>query len=55
MREQTSDDSVLNFHERNVCCQISGVNLYGTTGSIWTSKVPMDSLGPGKLFGYDKN
>ena len=33
---------------KKICCKLSGVNLHGSTGSIWTSKVPMDSLGPGK-------
>ena len=40
---------------KKIWCQLSDVNLHGTNGSIWTSKVPMDSLGPGKWFEYDKN
>ena len=40
---------------KKICWQLSGVNLYGTTGSIWTSNVSMDSLGPGKWFEYNKN
>ena len=40
-------------HEKELSTLV--VNLQGTTGSIWNSKVPMDSLGPFKCFRNAKN
>ena len=40
-------------HEKELSTLV--VNLQGTTGSIWNSKVPMDSLGPLKFFRNAKN
>ena len=39
---------------KKICSQLSVVNLQEITGSIWTSKVPMDFLGPGKRFKYSR-